>query len=114
MTAPNVSERVLAIFDEAMDERPGLNTPPSLAIESAVSSATSAIIERLIERWDCDNDECPGRPAWDKALSESWERIDANAEETMREAFRAVVIRELEAFAKAHPEAAWRTAPAAA
>lgn len=114
MTAPTVSERVLAIFDEALDERPGANTQPSLAIEGAVSAGTSAVIDRLIDRWACESDECPGRPAWDKALSETWDRITDNAEETMREAFRAIVIRELEAFAKAYPEAVWRDVPAAA
>lgn len=87
MTAPNVSERVLAIFDEALEGRPGLNTAPSMAIESAVSAGTSAIIDGLVDRWDCENDECPGRPAWDRALSETWDRITDNAEETMREAF---------------------------
>ncbi len=107
-----VSERVLAIFDEAMDERPGANTQPSLAIESAVSSGTSAVIDRLVDRWACDSDTCPGRPGWDAALSEAWDRITDNAEQTMREAFRAIVIRELEGFAKAHPEAAWREAAA--
>lgn len=114
MTAPNVSERVLAIFDEAMHDRPGFLLRPSSEIESAATSGADAIIERLVQRWDCDSEECPGRPAWDRALSETWDRIAANAQETMLEAFRAIVIRELEAFAKAHPEAVWREAPEAA
>lgn len=108
MTAPNVSERVLAIFDAAMDERPGALDRPGNDITDAVMQGTSAVFRHLFDRWECESDSCPGTPGWDRALGEVYERLTTNAEETMREAFRAILIRELEAFAKAHPEAAWR------
>ncbi len=108
---PNVSERVLADWDAALDTRPGSLFRPSSSLEDAVTNVTANLLDhRFFDRWTCDNEDCPARPAWDHALDETFGRITANAQESMLEAFRAILIRELEAFAKAHPEAAWREA----
>lgn len=105
---PDVAGRVRDVWEGVLDHRPGLNSRPRDAIEGAVTASTGELLDRLFVRWGCESDDCPATPAWDRALSGVFGRIAREAGAAMRSAFMGVAVRELEAFAEAHPEAAWR------
>jgi len=71
-------------------------------------------IRVIFARWDCDNDECPGLPAWDDALGEQGQAALDAARADVLELFRDAIADFATLFKEEHPEAALREPEAAA
>lgn len=56
------------------------------------------------DRWPCNDDDCPARPAWDADLARLFDRL-VGIEDQIHRKVRKHFERELSAFAAQHPEA---------
>lgn len=137
-----ISEMVRDVLEEALDARgytpgadpmttatiPGLaeaieraytapvNNYPchDVALEDALGMWWYDSIRAIFDRWDCDNEECPGLPAWDDTLGDESEAALEVARDEALALFRDRIAGFAGLFAKEHPEAMLRTAEAAA
>jgi hypothetical protein len=66
------------------------------------------------QRWECDDEKCPGRPEWDKALSDVYERVTADIAAAWVESGVRRFESAIRAFLIEHPEASLTTAKVAA
>lgn len=102
--------RFREIIEQAFRERPGALDRPSGDVADAVNNWFSGICHRL-DRWPCDDEGCPARPAWDVALDDLYGRVTTSLERRVERMIGRTFLRELMAFAEAHPEARWAPEP---
>ena len=106
MTAPTEQEITEAI-EAAYKDRGRLGGSPMQEIESAVTAWTSDLTRLLWQRWPCDDEKCPARPAWDHRLdalqydSDLQSSLEMECVDLIRRRLREMVL----AFSAEHPEA---------
>lgn len=106
-TLPSIEEVVEAGFNGR-----GGGRTPYMDLDNAVSDWTSEVFDKTFERWPCDDDDCPARPAWDKELSEMWGTFTASLNRSVERTIRSRLVKAMHAFAEAHPEATRKPRPA--
>jgi hypothetical protein len=100
LSPDDLRARIEALVDDAGDHGHG-----RWNLESAISDWISESMDGAWARWPCDDDGCPGRPAWDLAMSEAWNRLHKRLNRDLERTIRHAIVKELVAFAAAHPDA---------
>jgi hypothetical protein len=93
------------VIEWAYNEEPTNFPPPSHKIEEAINNWTAAVVDAAFDRWGCSDEECPGRPEWDRALDEVEREATEGLQEAMADLARARMMAALVKFVDGHPEA---------
>ncbi len=112
-TTKTTAARVAALVDEAYNERPFKNEiSPAMQLDSAIT-AWVTIMQRQWEAEDlCTCIDCPGRPQWDRDLTETYNVVPVITQQ-VEEIMRRGILEAFAAFAEKHPEAPWAEPEAA-
>ncbi len=63
------------------------------------------VMEEVFERYACDNERCPSRPAWDIARDDLFDSLSTKLDNAVNDVLTTHITRALVAFAAEHPDA---------
>lgn len=102
MIAP-VTDAVLDEWIETAAHHGGMATDVSDAVYTWLGALLDSDVSPFT-RWTCNDDNCPGRPEWDKAVSEFYNRVGEKLSNDLDDQFRRVMRKELKTFIANHPD----------
>ncbi len=63
------------------------------------------VIASVFERYACDNEHCPSRPAWDIARDDLFDSLSTKLDNAVNDVLTTHITRALVAYAAEHPDA---------
>ncbi len=63
------------------------------------------VMEEVFERYACDNERCPSRPAWDIARDDLFDSLSTKLDNAVNDVLTTHITRALVAYAAEHPDA---------